>query len=153
MLLVSFVMKNNENNQSKQNSKSPSIVSNHNLQQHQPMVVAQSFTGPLPHPDILLKYKQIIPDAPERILKMAEKSNDHLIRVDIEKIATEKEQVKRGQRFSLTAVFFVICLCTFAIYHGAYTTASILGGLDLVGMILAFAYGKQNFSFNKGHDH
>lgn len=30
------------------------------------------YSGPLPHPDMLREYAKIVPDAPERILKMAE---------------------------------------------------------------------------------
>ena len=34
------------------------------------------FEGPLPHPDILQKYEQIIPGIAERIVQMAEREQD-----------------------------------------------------------------------------
>jgi len=35
----------------------------------------QTFSGPLPHPELLNKYGEIKPDFPERIVKMAENHN------------------------------------------------------------------------------
>src|SRR5438093_9488764 len=36
-----------------------------------------SFSGPLPHPDIVAKFEQVIPGAAERLLRMAEKQSNH----------------------------------------------------------------------------
>ena len=40
----------------------------------------QLYSGPLPHPDILKGFKEINPDYPDRILKMAENHADCEIR-------------------------------------------------------------------------
>jgi len=37
----------------------------------------EAFAGPLPHPDILIKYNNAVSDAAERILRMAEKQAAH----------------------------------------------------------------------------
>ena len=37
----------------------------------------QSFSGPIPHPDILEHYEKIVPRAAERILAMAEEDAKH----------------------------------------------------------------------------
>ncbi|MFH1760058.1 MAG: DUF2335 domain-containing protein [bacterium] len=42
-----------------------------------------SFSGPIPHPQILQKYNEIVPDAAARIIKMAENQATH--RQDLEK--------------------------------------------------------------------
>jgi len=53
--------------------------------------VTQQFSGPLPHPEILNRYDQIITGAAERILIMAEEDARH--QRDIEKTAyTQSEQ-------------------------------------------------------------
>lgn len=38
---------------------------------------AEFHSGPLPHPKILKEYNDLVPDAAERILQMAEKSQAH----------------------------------------------------------------------------
>ena len=47
------------------------------------MFHGQSFSGPLPHPDLLIEYNNAVPDAAERILRMAETQAAH--RQDIER--------------------------------------------------------------------
>jgi len=39
--------------------------------------IVELFSGPLPHPRIMAQYKEVMPDAPDRIFKMAEKQQDH----------------------------------------------------------------------------
>jgi uncharacterized membrane protein len=38
---------------------------------------AESFSGPLPHPDILAKFEQVLPGTSARIIKMAETQSEH----------------------------------------------------------------------------
>lgn len=40
------------------------------------------FSGPLPHPQTLRQYDEVLPGAAERILRMAEKQQDHRIGMD-----------------------------------------------------------------------
>ena len=50
------------------------------LPQPQPLQiqnVTQTYSGPIPHPDDLRRYDEIIPGAAERILRMAELENQH----------------------------------------------------------------------------
>ena len=41
-----------------------------------------SFSGPLPHPDIMKGYDDIVPGAAERILKMAENQQNHRFKLE-----------------------------------------------------------------------
>jgi len=45
--------------------------------------VSQSFSGPLPPPEILRKFDEVVPGAAERIIKMAEDQSIH--RKELEK--------------------------------------------------------------------
>lgn len=44
---------------------------------------AELYSGPLPHPDTLAEFEQILPGAADRILKQAEAQTEH--RIEIEK--------------------------------------------------------------------
>lgn len=68
----------------------------------------KAFSGPLPAPEDFMAYKHVLPQAPERILAMAEKQADH-------RIETEKKIVEAGIRESkhgqyLGALIVVLCL-------------------------------------------
>ena len=41
-----------------------------------------SFSGPLPHPEILERYNSAVPGGAERIIAMAEKQSDHRMRLE-----------------------------------------------------------------------
>ncbi len=49
----------------------------------------EMFSGPLPHPDILQRFNDIVPGAAERILKMAEGQFEH--RTALEKKVIESD--------------------------------------------------------------
>jgi uncharacterized membrane protein len=82
------------------------------------VAVAQSrFSGPLPHPDHLARYNEILPDAAERILAMAEKEQDH--RHNLEK------KVMRND-FAITVA-------------GQFLTCALIGGGLISGVLLIMA--------------
>ncbi len=67
---------------------------------HSIAVALSHFSGPLPPPEIMEHYGRIIPDAPERILKMAEKEQSirHRMRKEFAQFK------RRGQWFALLIV-------------------------------------------------
>ena len=77
-------------------------------------VSQESFSGPMPHPDILRGYKELIPDAPERILQMAEQEQKH--RIDVEKQMLEQnnknivESAKANKRSQIIAFILAFIL-------------------------------------------
>lgn len=83
----------------------------------------EMYSGPLPHPDLLRRYQEIVPDAPERILKMAEKQNEH--RIEIEKKVIGGNIF--NERLGLIAGFLV---CVYALYLG---TKILLAGHEVSG--------------------
>jgi uncharacterized membrane protein len=108
------------------------------------MKVAQqiSFSGPLPPPEALERYNQVLPGAADRILKMAEQQSQHrqgLERTVVESNAySQKLGVWLGFIIAMTAVVGGIVL----ILHGrdGYGLAAIVTALaSLAGV---FIYGK-----------
>lgn len=107
------------------------------------LAVSRSFCGPLPPPQMLKEYGEIIPDAPERILRMAEKEQ-----------ASEIEHRKSYALYRLRGQFFALCI-TFGfmifggiiIYLGHPLTGVLFSGTGLVTIVCAFIYGQRH---NKG---
>jgi uncharacterized membrane protein len=113
----------------------------------------EMYSGPLPHPDLLKRYQDIVPDAPERILKMAEKQTEH-------RIAIEKKVIDGNiwnERLGVIAGFFV---CIYALYLGTKILLSGHEGLgfaaiitplaSLVGVFIYTKY-KESASARKSH--
>lgn len=86
-------------------------------------LVAAAYSGPLPPPDLFRAYQEILPDAPERILKIWEKEVDHRHAVEDRLSKAEVGNAKRGQWFG-----FVLGLGAMA--FGAY---ALFLGYSLVG--------------------
>ena len=115
--------------------------------------VTQSFTGPLPHPDTLRKYNDIVPDAALRILGMAEEESKH--RHAIERLATEANvasqekqieiaiiQTNKTYRSDMLGQVFGVMVSLFSIGGSIYLAinnqswvAVALVGLPLAGVI------------------
>ncbi len=60
-----------------------------NKQNHAIIHAKESFSGPIPHPEILAKYAEIIPNGADRILRMAEQQQTH--RQHLEKVVVESD--------------------------------------------------------------
>lgn len=87
------------------------------------------YAGPVPHPDILRQYNELVPGSAERILAQAERQTDH--RIAIERLAIESD-VRRSQ---LGLIFgFVLALCCIV---GGCTVAAL--GHDAAGGTIATA--------------
>lgn len=57
----------------------------------------RSWSGALPRPEDFAKYATVIPDAPERILRMAEKEQDHRLALERQILPENLRAAKRGQ--------------------------------------------------------
>jgi len=108
-------------------------------------MVAQSeyFAGPLPHPDTLKRYNDIVPDAAERIIGMAERQATH--RQELEKIAMQAEIQERrmGQLLGFFIAVAVLIMAAIFAYKDMPWPAGILVGTTLVSLVGAFIYGRK----------
>jgi len=75
------------------------------------------FVGPLPHPEVLKKYEQILPGAADRIIKLAEHQLAH--RQDIEKqiIKSNIESEKRGINFAFLLAIVLMLIGALLVYE------------------------------------
>ena len=101
------------------------------------------FQGPLPHPEDLSRYDDIVPGAGHRILAMAEGEQKHVHDLDRRKINENAKDVKRGQQFA-----FLVAIAAFAStvclgYFGQSTAATAVGGTTVLGLVWAFIKGRK----------
>jgi uncharacterized membrane protein len=99
------------------------------------------FRGPIPPPEILEKYNNIVPGSADRIIKSVENQSQH--RQVLEKIV-----IKSGSRDSLLGIIlgFIIGICgltggIFCVLKGHDWAGSIIAGADLAVLVGVFIYG------------
>lgn len=104
--------------------------------------VNRTWTGPIPPPDILAGYNDIIPDGAERILRMAEKQSDHRILMESTVINRELNQSGRGQNYAVFIVILVLIASFILVYTNHDVAGGVLGAVDLVALASVFVIGK-----------
>jgi len=99
------------------------------------------FSGPLPGPEILANYERVLPGLADRIVGMAERQSAH--RQELEKAAVlgEQQRAGRGQSCALIVALCGLVVAGLCGFSGQQVAASIIGGIDLVGLVGVFIYG------------
>lgn len=160
------LQRNHGNNAQIECSKAHGIIEKETIKE----IVSQSmslevshFSGPLPSPEVLIKFKDVSPDFPERILIMAEKqqTHEHQVKCEIIKMEKQKDEneyslIARGQYFALTIGLSGIISTCYLAELGAYTTAFCIGGttiVTLVGSFLGFKKQAENSTNTKILNH
>lgn len=104
--------------------------------------------GPLPSPKTLELYKNVMPDLPERIVKMAEKEGEHRRAIEMKLVRGNLNLKERGQWFGLLIAIFTLSLAGVLIWNGYSIPGSIIGVGGVASLVAIFVTG-QYFS-NKG---
>ena len=108
------------------------------------LVHQEAYQGPLPHPDLLVKYEEIIPGSAERILSMAEKEQQHRHQLENEVIKKEIAQKGRGLNFGFTLALLIIVVGAYllVIDKSLQGFSLILGSIAMI--IAPFFFNKNN---------
>lgn len=98
--------------------------------------------GPLPPPDILARYNQIIPGAAERILRMAEDDALHQRQMEQVALTARAREAARGQHYGLIIGVAALATSIVALLAGLEQAASVIGGTTVVGLVTVFVVGR-----------
>lgn len=108
-----------------------------------PVLIAASFSGPLPHPQALEDYNRIVPGAGQRILAMAEKEAMH--RRNLESLVTSSDI--RNSHAGLICGLLVglggLIAATLIAIYGNPQAGVGMGFLTLGSLVGVFVYGSR----------
>lgn len=104
------------------------------------------WSGPIPPPAALAAYQKIVPDAAERILKMAEEEaacrrkiteSDHVAMNEtrLAEIKNENATARRGQWMAFAFLFVLVGAVIFLALKRCTATACALCGIGVVGIV------------------
>ena len=110
------------------------------LPQNTQIAVLQSisFQGPLPPPALYREYKENLPGAEERILKLAENEQTHRHQWDNNIMRNAATAVRRGQWMGFGVACAAILFAAFCAYLERDGGMYIFGGISFIGILSAF---------------
>jgi len=116
--------------------------------------VEMAFQGPIPPPQVLKGYDQLIPGAADRILTMAENQSAHRRQMEtkvvdgqIEDDRAERREARLGQVFALVIVVAaMVCAVLINWLNPGLSggiSSSVIGGGGLVSLVTVFILGRR----------
>jgi uncharacterized membrane protein len=112
--------------------------------QIQSQLIAESFSGPLPHPDILAKFEQVMPGLAGRIMKMAEKQSAHRQSLETTVVNSDVRRAWAGLWtgfvIGMTGIIGGVILGLF----GQTALSGLFGGAALVSLAAVFVHGTKS---------
>lgn len=104
---------------------------------------SESFSGPLPPPELLQHYESVHEGFAERIISMAEKEQEHRHNAETVAIDGSLSAEKRGQVFAFLLSGAVVLGSIYLIATGHEVSGSILAGGTLTGLAYIFITGRR----------
>jgi uncharacterized membrane protein len=104
------------------------------------------FQGPLPSPDVLIRYNDAVPNGAERILVMAEGQATHRQGLERAVVNGNIRAQARAQRYGLVIILAVVAVGAWLMSQGkdGYGFGTILAGLaSLVGVFMWGRYRQE----------
>jgi len=109
--------------------------------QHQPdkaVLVNIGWSGPLPHPEALSQFNDIVPNGAERIFRMAEEQQASRIHIESTGLHAAIAEAKRGQLLGASISIVALACATGSIYLGAHWSVSaMLIGVPIMSLTKA----------------
>lgn len=102
-----------------------------------------SFSGPLPPPDSIREYNQILPGGAERIFAMAEKEQGHRHAVTSTAVNGSVNKDRRGQWMGFSIAIIILAMAAVFAWRGNTTFAGTLVAIDLLGLVSVFVLGRR----------
>lgn len=112
----------------------------------------QMFAGPLPHPDILKGYGNIDSSFPDRILKLAEKDQEHSISMEEYAIKENFKANRRGTDAGLIVCVLAILIGAFLIYNDKSVAGLVTLLTPLAGLIVVFIKSNKKDNSNSNYN-
>lgn len=120
------------------------------LQVLQQREIIETHQGPLPHPEILKRYEEIVQGAAGRILEMAEKETVHrhnmekrVLEIDLKAMKAEMFDARLGQIFGFLIAVITVFSGVYCSVNGAQITGSLIGTSGVAGIVSVFVLGRK----------
>ncbi|MEO8637563.1 MAG: DUF2335 domain-containing protein [Candidatus Taylorbacteria bacterium] len=103
----------------------------------------QYYSGPLPPPEVLKKFDEVVPGAAERIIKMAENQFAHRTELERKVIDSDIARSKWGQILGFLIAIAGLIGSVFISIYGSGLVGGIIGVGTLASLVGVFMYGSK----------
>lgn len=100
-------------------------------------------SGPLPTPETLRGYEDLLPGAAERIIRMAEQEQKNSHDIAVIAVRETVADTRRGQYLGIVVALAALGTAAFLGHHGHSSAAGIVGGTTVVGLVWVFVTGRR----------
>jgi uncharacterized membrane protein len=104
---------------------------------------SSSYSGPLPPPEMLKQFDEVLPGLAKIIVDRVEKQSDHRMRLEERTIFEQLSESRRGQHYGLVIGLSGLLTCAVLALMGHDTVAAVIGAMDLAGLVAIFVIGKR----------
>ena len=105
-------------------------------------MMSRTFSGPLPPPELLERYNQVLPGAAERIIAMAEKQQEHRQTIERNVIFGNTASQTRGNYLGFIVCMTAILGGIWLIYLGRETIGLAAVIAPITGLVAIFVVSK-----------
>jgi len=102
---------------------------------------AARYRGPLPPPDILRGYEQLVPGSAKRIFDIFERQADHRMSLEKTVVGSDIQRSWAGLAAGTVITLAVIWLAAQLVASGNTVAAAVLAALDISSLAGVFVYG------------
>lgn len=105
-------------------------------------VAIKYYSAPLPSPETLKGYAEVLPNGAERIMGWIESQTNHRIELENKILPLQAKESSRGQIFAFVLGLLCLAIIPWMALTGHDTVATVIGGTTVVGLVTAFITGK-----------
>ena len=108
------------------------------------MAVTRAFEGPLPPPDILAQYEEVVPGSAERILRIAEQEAEQRRALVARLVSADVSRARWGLWVGAFVALVAIVAATAMALAGHPWPGTIVIAIDLASVVGVFVYGTRH---------
>lgn len=120
------------------------------IETQQALSIHKQHSGPLPAPETLKQYNDILPGAADRIISMAEEAAGHRRKMEsgaltatVEEGERKHVEIRAGQKYGLWSTLAAFGVASLALLLGYPTVAGTICGVVVVSLSTVFVMGKK----------
>jgi uncharacterized membrane protein len=103
--------------------------------------IHSSFQGPIPPPDILRQYDEVLPGTAERIIRLAEQQVAHRHKQEDRIVLSQVRTARNSQWMAFVLTIVLVVVGTFLAIKNHDTVAGIIFGTTIAALASVFAIG------------
>ena len=113
------------------------------VQNHNGVILEQSYSGPLPPPSHLAKYEEVLPGTADRLLTMAEKSLESSQNYAVQELETKERSELSGRRHSFWLVIIIFLGAVYLLSNDKSIEGLGILLFELVGIVGVLVYNER----------